>query len=112
MIGDSAGVIDPLTGNGMTMGIQSALLAAGSIIQILGGGRFAEGATARYEAAWRAWFEDRIDWSRRTAWILSRPKLLRAAIGTLRSPRIGGFLLEKTRARLDLVERLVQAWFR
>ena len=111
MIGDSGGIIDPLTGNGMTMGIQSALLAAGSVIQILGGGRFAEGAIDRYQAAWHAWFDDRLAWSRRTAWLLGRPRVLRAAIGAVRSPRAGSFLLEKTRARLDLVEHLVEAWF-
>src|SRR5258707_11032644 len=35
MIGDASGVIDPLTGNGMAMAIQSALLAAPYVVDVL-----------------------------------------------------------------------------
>src|SRR5207302_9219575 len=39
MIGDASGVIDPLTGSGMAMAIQSALLAAPFIVSLLSGKR-------------------------------------------------------------------------
>jgi len=107
MIGDASGVLDPLTGNGMAMAIQSALLAAPRILRKL------EGASVEddYRDAHRAFFAARIAWSRRVAFLLSRPRLLDAALRTVATPKIGRLFLERTRASRDEVLRLAEAWF-
>ena len=90
MIGDASGIVDPLTGNGMAMAIQSAALAARYVI---------EKDERAYTAAHADFFGRRIRWSRRVAMILSRPALLDAALSMVRSPKAGRFLLTQTRAR-------------
>jgi flavin-dependent dehydrogenase len=107
MIGDASGVIDPLTGNGMAMAIQSALLAAPFIVRAL------EGATVEddYRRAHHAFFAPRIGWSRRVAFLLSRPRLLDVLLATIRSPNVGRLFLSRTRASREDVLRLAEAWF-
>ncbi|MDR7128755.1 flavin-dependent dehydrogenase [Algoriphagus sp. 4150] len=56
MVGDSAGLITPLCGNGMAMAMQSGKLAAESIIA--GGSR--REIEFRYESSWKALFERRL----------------------------------------------------
>ncbi|MDX1584014.1 MAG: NAD(P)/FAD-dependent oxidoreductase [Thermoanaerobaculia bacterium] len=112
LIGDSAGIIDPLTGNGMAMAIQSALLAAGSIAQRLSGGRFAEMSGRIYSKHYAEWFESRIRWSRRSASILSRPRLLEMIGRLAPEPRMGEYFAKKTRADLTHLGRMIDAWKR
>lgn len=107
MIGDASGVIDPLTGNGMAMAIQSALLAAPFILRALQG----EQVEDDYRRAHRAFFAKRIAWSRRVAFLLSRPRLLDAMLATIRTPKPGELFLRRTRASLEDVERLTERWF-
>ena len=102
MIGDASGIVDPLTGNGMAMAIQSAAVAAPHVLRAVEGKR----DEAAYRQAHAAFFGRRIRWSRRVAMILSRPALLDAALRTIRSPRLGRFLLSHTRAGIDAAERL------
>jgi flavin-dependent dehydrogenase len=110
MIGDASGVIDPLTGNGMAMAMQSALVAAPFIAAALEGGdrkHNEDGYRARHEEL----FAPRIAWSRRVASLLSRPGLLDAAL-RLRHRAAGPFFLRKTRADRDAIARMVDADFR
>ena len=96
MIGDASGVIDPLTGNGMAMAMQSAVLAAKFILR---------GDVEGYRQAHHEFFASRIAWSRRVAALLSRPGLLDAS---LRAPKkIAELLLRKTRSDRESVMRLV-----
>jgi len=108
MVGDASGVIDPLTGNGMAMGIQSALVAAPFILDKLAG-RDSEHA---YRTRHRELFAKRIRWSRSVAFLLSRPALLDAALAAVRSSRAGGLLLRRTRADHDAIARLAEEWER
>ncbi len=112
LIGDAAGIIDPLAGNGMAMAIQSALLAAGSIRQKLGGGRLGEMSGRIYAKRFAEWFDSRIRWSRSSAVILSRPRLLRAVARLAPQPALGRFLSQKTRGDVRHVDRLLEAWSR
>ena len=98
MVGDASGIVDPLTGNGMAMAIQSAAVALPYILN-----RDADG----YRRAHETFFRKRIRWSRRVAMILSRPALLDAALMAARSPRIGRFLLTQTRAEANALHQLV-----
>src|SRR5207302_292933 len=105
MIGDASGVIDPLTGNGMAMAMQSALVAAPFVIDALSSRKAEEEYRARHAEI----FLPRIAWSRRVAALLSRPALLDAALA-LRSRAAGPFLLRRTRGTRDEVRRLAEAW--
>jgi flavin-dependent dehydrogenase len=109
MIGDASGIVDPLTGNGMAMAIQSALVAAPFIVEALRGDR------ARAEDGYRRrhheFFAKRIHWSRRAAFLLSRPALLDAALAGVRGAKAGTFLVRRTRADRDVIARLAESWF-
>lgn len=110
MIGDASGIVDPLTGNGMAMAIQSAAIAAPHVVRLLASND-RRAAEAAYRSAHREFFAARIRWSRRVAAILSRPALLDAALSAVRSPRAGEFLLARTRAGAAAVERIAAQLF-
>lgn len=111
MIGDASGVIDPLTGNGMAMAVQSALLLAPILLRLLESPSQRTAIEDEYRRRHRALFTPRIAWSRRVAWLLSRPRLLDAALATTRSPRAGELLLRRTRAAHEEIARMADAWF-
>ena len=110
MIGDASGIVDPLTGNGMAMAIQSAFTAAGSIENILEGASRGV-AEQKYLDEHAAFFGSRIRWSRGAAAVLSRPGFLELALRAVKTPRAGQLFLTRTRARADLVRRLADRWF-
>ena len=95
MIGDASGIIDPLTGNGMAMAMQSAVLVEPFVLQALSGKR--DDAEREYRRRHRQFFAPRIRWSRRVAFLLSRPALLDAALSIRPAPAIGRFLMRRTR---------------
>jgi flavin-dependent dehydrogenase len=111
MIGDASGVIDPLTGNGMAMAVQSALLAAPLLLRLVEQPSRRAEIEDEYRRVHRSFFASRIAWSRRAAKLLSRPRLIDAALATLHSKAIGALFLRHTRATRDEVERLAAAWF-
>lgn len=111
MIGDASGVIDPLTGNGMAMAIQSALLAAPRLLRLIDQPARRGEIENEYRRAHRAFFAPRIAWSRGAAMLLSRPRLLDAALATVRTPRAGETFLRRTRASFAEVERMAEKWF-
>ncbi|HEX6097863.1 MAG TPA: NAD(P)/FAD-dependent oxidoreductase [Thermoanaerobaculia bacterium] len=111
MVGDASGVIDPLTGNGMAMAIQSALLVAPHVLRLIENPSRRGDVENDYRDAHRRFFAPRIAWSRRVAALLSRPRLLDAALATVRSKSIGAALLRRTRASREEVLRLAEAWF-
>jgi flavin-dependent dehydrogenase len=111
MIGDASGIIDPLTGNGMAMAIQSALLVAPLLVRLLESPSERESIEREYRRAHHDFFAPRIAWSRTAAQFLSRPRLIDAALATVRTPKIGEFFLRRTRASAESVERMASAWF-
>ncbi|HVS32740.1 MAG TPA: NAD(P)/FAD-dependent oxidoreductase [Thermoanaerobaculia bacterium] len=111
MVGDASGIVDPLTGNGMAMAIQSALLAAPFIVELAAGTRDRQAVQNAYRSAHRDFFSGRIRWSRRIARLLSNPRLLNLAMFTVRSPQVGELFLRRTRADEEAASRLVKSWF-
>lgn len=111
MIGDASGVIDPLTGNGMAMAIQSALLAAPFLVRALESPSQRTQIESDYRRAHRTFFAPRIAWSRRVAALLSRPRLVDALSKAIRTPKIGELFLRRTRASAEQIARLGEAWF-
>lgn len=111
MIGDASGIIDPLTGNGMAMAIQSALLVAPMLLRLLESPSQRAAIEDEYRRRHRAFFAPRIAWSRGVARLLARPRLLDAALAAVRTPAAGALFLRRTRASRDDVARLAEAWF-
>jgi menaquinone-9 beta-reductase len=107
LIGDSAGLIDPLTGNGMAMAIQSAALAAPFALAILDEGDRTAILSA-YARAHRQLFATRLRWSRLAAAALRRPGLVAAGgAAGIASPLLELFTT-RTRAAAKQVERLAR----
>lgn len=111
MIGDASGIVDPLTGNGMAMAIQSAFLAAPALLLLCTRTADRTNVENEYRRAHGAFFRPRIAWSRSAALLLSRPRLLDSAMRGIRHPRIGELLLARTRASARDVDRLEAGWF-
>ena len=64
MVGDAAGMITPLCGNGMAMAIHAAKLAADLVLQYLSEGRSREWLEKSYERAWKKNFAGRLRYGR------------------------------------------------
>lgn len=107
MIGDASGVIDPLTGNGMSMAMQSAFLVAPHLLRLLEAPQQRARIEDEYRDAHRAFFSDRIHWSRIAARLLTRPRLLDTALFALRSPAFGALFSRKTRASQEDIDLLL-----
>jgi hypothetical protein len=110
MVGDASGIIDPLTGNGMAMAMQSALLAAPLILRLLQSPADRTRIENEYRERHRKLFASRIRWSRTVARLLSNPALLDLAMRTVRSRRPGELFLRRTRAAREEVGRMADAW--
>lgn len=110
MVGDASGVIDPLTGNGMAMAMQSALLAAPLIVRLLQSAADRPRIEREYRERHRAMFASRIRWSRTVARLLSNPALLDLALRTVRNRRPGELFLRRTRAAGDEISRMADGW--
>jgi len=57
LVGDAGGFADPMTGEGITQGMESALLAGPVIVAALEAGDFGAARLAGYETAFRAYFD-------------------------------------------------------
>jgi menaquinone-9 beta-reductase len=107
LIGDSAGLIDPLTGNGMAMAIQSAALAAPFALAILSGGDRAQ-LLGAYPRAHRELFATRLRWSRLAAATLRRPGLVGAGSAAGIASSLLALFTARTRASAQQVERIAR----
>jgi len=57
LVGDAGSFVDPMTGEGITPAMESALLAAPVLADALERGRYSAAALAPYETAFRAYFD-------------------------------------------------------
>lgn len=110
MVGDASGVVDPLTGNGMAMAMQSALLAAPRLLRLLESPARRAALEAEYVREHRELFASRIRWSRTVAALLARPALLDAALAAAPGSAAGTALFDRTRATEAGLARLLTHW--
>jgi flavin-dependent dehydrogenase len=75
MMGDTAGLIHPLCGNGMAMAIHSAKIASELAIDFLNGSFSRQELEDKYRAAWRHNFNKRLVMGRALAKALKNPAL-------------------------------------
>ncbi len=83
LVGDAAGTINPMTGEGIAMALRSAEMAAAAVDQALRQGTGSQEALARYERARLAAFKERWMVSRVLQWILRRPTLASALVARM-----------------------------
>ena len=101
MCGDTAGLIHPLSGNGMSMAIRSAELAA---LQIL---TAKANAQENYKRLWRAEFKKRLRMGRIAAAVFGSSQLSMAAVNLFKlSPAVLRMLISQTHGKLDKSQTL------
>jgi len=99
-VGDSSGMIAPLTGDGMGMAVCTAELAAATALAAFRGDLVWERTTAEYARRWQREFASRLRWGHRLETILLSPRL---AILACRS-------LGLVPSLIDLVYRRTRRW--
>ncbi len=105
LVGDAAGLIDPLTGNGMAMAVQSAALAVAPVLAALRSSTDAAPALRAYASAHRSFFGGRLRWSRAVAAAMRHPHLIGSTLPLARA--LGPLLARSTRAGERDMERLL-----
>ncbi len=94
LVGDAAGTINPMTGEGIAMALRSAEMAAAAADEVLRGGTASRQALDRYERARIDAFKERWTVSRALQWILRRPALASSLLARMAAdPRLATVLL-------------------
>lgn len=98
MIGDTAGMIAPLCGDGMAMALSSAEIAAPLVDDLLQGNRSQEAFRNAYTDAWENTFSLRMRLGRFAHAAAMRPSVAATVVGALRlAPAAGHWLVRNTR---------------
>ena len=98
MIGDTAGMIAPLCGDGMAMALRSAELVVPPVADFLADRASAAQLRARYAADWSDAFGLRLRLGRGIHWAALRPGMAAAAVRACRwVPGLGRWLIRRTR---------------
>lgn len=102
MAGDSAGLIVPLAGNGISMALEGGMLAADQLGRWLRGDLPADDLRREYPAAWRQRFSGRLRLGRMLQPLMLRPKTAGLALRLLnRLPGLGAALVAGTRGKTE-----------
>ncbi|MBI5368224.1 MAG: FAD-dependent monooxygenase [Planctomycetes bacterium] len=98
LVGDAAGFIDPLTGDGMAMALRGAELVTRYAAAAARAGGVTPEIAAAYEAERRSEFRRRLLVARLLRHVTTRPRAARVVIPALaRAPRLARFLVGATR---------------
>jgi len=104
MVGDSAGLIHPLCGNGMAMAIHGAQLAAATIMEYLGGKLDRHALETHYRQLWKSTFADRLRMGRYVQSLLLNDTAAMVAMNTLaRSKKLVRSIIRQTHGKPILV---------
>ncbi len=99
MAGDSAGMIAPLAGDGMSIALHSGLLAADVVTRYLQGRINADALKRHYTAVWRQHFAGRIWLGRWLQASMFKPPLLSVGLKLMNAaPALGRYFVNHTRA--------------
>lgn len=101
MCGDTAGLIHPLSGNGMSMAIRSASLAASELNTFLKGKINRESMLDNYENHWKSEFNKRLRMGRLAARVFASPKASSLSLKFLKLiPGLLPFFIRQTHGKL------------
>lgn len=84
MVGDSAGLITPLCGNGMAMAIHAAKIVSEILIQIFEGKQSRTQAELLYATEWKKHFYNRILWGKRLQHLFGNTTLTALSLTALK----------------------------
>ncbi len=99
-LGDSAGSVAPITGNGMSVGLRSASVLAILIDQCLSGKITKRELTVHYKNFWYREFSTRIKWSRYFQKLSEYPLLAKITIGSFNSfPGLAKAMIKQTHGK-------------
>lgn len=100
MTGDSAGLITPLCGNGMAMGISSARILSSLLVRSLSAGVSRELQAKEYEKHWAQAFGGRIKAGRMIQAVFGNEWVTEAVVSLLRfSPALTGRIIQLTHGK-------------
>ncbi len=100
MIGDAAGMITPLCGNGMSMALHGSKLASVQIHDFLQGKISREKMEQSYMLQWQKKFVSRLKTGRRIQRLFGNPRLANMFITCIRPfPRLVNWLISKTHGK-------------
>lgn len=98
MVGDAAGLMAPLAGDGIAMALRAGPLAAEYVSDFLAARTSAEAARQGYARAWQREFGPRLGLARALQALMLRPAWLGPGLRLLRGvPGLGGQLVARTR---------------
>ncbi len=98
MIGDAAGMITPLTGDGMEMALHSGQIAARHLHAFLAGESSTQHLFDAYTSEWERTFVRRLRLGRMMQSVMLRPALFSPAVKLLNwAPAVGDYLFNATR---------------
>ena len=83
MLGDAAGLIHPLCGNGMAMAMHSAAIAVETLAPFLEGSITLTEMEMRYQTSWSKVFSGRLKWGKTLGSLLINPKIAPKGIQVL-----------------------------
>jgi len=84
MIGDAAGMITPLCGNGMSMALHGSKIAAGVLIPFLKGEMSRDEMEKKYEHSWNATFAGRLRTGRTIQSLFGKPAVTNAFLSIMK----------------------------
>lgn len=97
MVGDAAGMITPLCGNGMSMALHAGKLAFGEIDHFLSNSTSRQQMEARYTSEWKKHFAGRLRIGRFIQGFFGDPLLSNVLISSVKPfPRVAGWLIRQT----------------
>jgi len=100
MCGDSAGMIHPLCGNGMSMAIRSAQIASELILDYFENGISRSSLELSYTKAWNQQFKNRLKVGHLVAKVFDHPKISEAALSALKKmPFLMPFIIQQTHGK-------------
>ena len=100
MIGDAAGMVTPLCGNGMSMAMHSAKIAAKLADDFLNQSITRDQMERQYENEWTQTFSSRLKWGRIIQQFFGKSKLTNVFIGIIqRFPRLVNRMIKSTHGK-------------
>ena len=100
LLGDAAGMITPLCGNGMSMALHASKLASTQAIAFLSGKRTRSEAEANYVKEWKSNFERRLRMGRRIQRLFGNKRLTAALLKTGKAfPFLIRYLVRQTHGK-------------
>jgi flavin-dependent dehydrogenase len=100
MIGDTAGLIHPLCGNGMAMAIHSAIIASGQLTKFLNGKKTRDHMLIDYGMEWKQVFATRLQYGRYLQRVLLSKTLTTIGYGAIENiPYLLPKIIKKTHGK-------------